>query len=191
MSNRRAAIRREQKEREKIMKDKSKAGELKRLQYISWENGKIIGFTTMLDALYSEFGWKKEQLVEFLENARTQSIETDPDVLEFAAVPWHRKLEDAIQKRTGEIVENITATTILQGMGNQQRNLSFVRSCSFFLLNLFSNYGMSSNGKGTGKLDRIIEICAIHFQDLLRNPADYTNEKCVQRTERLTGVRVG
>lgn len=188
MSSRRAAIRRERKEREKIMKNKSKDGEMKRLQYLSWENGKIISFTTILDALHSEFGWEKEQLAEFLESARTQSLDTDPNVLEIAAVPWHRKLEEAIQKRN--VIGSMRKFSLLQEMGYQQRNISYIRCCSFFLLNLFSNYNLSSNNKGTGKLDRIIEICAIHFQDFMRNPDDYTNEKCVQRTERLTGVRV-
>ena len=189
MSNRRAAIRRERKEREKIAKNKSENGKLLQAQSRGIDAGRTISATVVMNALFLELQWSKTKILEFTESLSQQSANGNPDVIAFALQPWIDKFETRIQAHS-PVMPKMSITDVIQGIEYQHRNISYVNCCALMFLNLYSNFDLRSNNKGTGKLDKIINQCVIHFHDLLRNPYDYTADKCIERTEKITGIQL-
>ena len=189
MSNRRAALRREQREREKILKNKSENADLMRAQMKGFENGKIISACTVVDALATEMHWDKEKIIDFTKNVALQSAKGNAEIIEFAVQPWKDKLEQRLKEHSPELPK-MSLNSILQGIEFQHRNMAYVGCCALMFLNLFSNFNLSSNNKGSGTLDKIINQCVVHFYDLQQNPQKYEPEKCLERTRALTGVSI-
>ena len=189
MSNRRAALRREQREREKISKNKSENGDLMRAQMVGFENGKIISACTVTDSLRTELDWNKDKIIAFTKSVAKQSSNGNPEIIEFAVQPWKNKLEQRIKEYSSELPK-MSLNSILQGVEFQHRNMAYVGCCSLMFLNLFSNFNLCSNNKGSGTLDKIINQCVVHFYDLQQNPQKYEPEKCLERTRTLTGVSI-
>lgn len=187
VSNRRAAIRRERHERDKIQKNKGKDGELLRAQSRGWENGKVIAACVCVNALSLEHGWSKEKLETFTKSLMDQSANGNAQVIDFAVQPWKNRFEERIKEHSS-IVPKIPLTSVMQGIEYQHRNMAYIGCCSYVFLNLFSNFNLGSNSKGSGTLDKIINQCVIHFFDMQRNPIDYTSEKMLKRTKKLTGL---
>lgn len=189
LSNRRAAIRRERHEREKIEKNKGKNGELLRAQSRGWENGKVIAACIGINALSLELGWSKDQIEDFTKSLAEQSANGNAQIIDFAVQPWKNKLEERIEAHSS-VLPKMPLDSIIQGIEYQHRNMAYVGCCSYMFLNLFSNFNLSSNNKGSGTLDKIINQCVINFYDMQRNPMDYTSEKMLQKTKKLTGLEL-
>lgn len=189
MSNRRAAIRREERERKKIQKNKTANGDLMRAQSHGWDCGKVISACVVIDALALELNWKKEQISQFTQSLSEKSAKGNPDIIEFAVQPWKNKLEQRIKQHAPELPK-MPINSVIQGIEYQHRNMAYVGCCSLMFLNLFSNFNLSSNNKGTGTLDKIINQCVIHFYDLQRNPNDYKTEKVLAKTKKITGLEL-
>ena len=101
--------------------------------------------------------------------------------------PWKNKLEERIESHSS-VLPKMSFGSVIQGIEYQHRNMAYVGCCSYMFLNLFSNFDLSSNNKGSGTLDKIINQCVIHFYDMQRNPMDYTSEKMLQKTKKITGL---
>lgn len=184
MSFKRAAIRRERKEKERIMKSKAINADLLRAEQIGFENGKTISICIILDCLH-ELGWNVEKLQEYTESIMQQSLNTAPEIINIAIGPWQRVLEERI-KEFGEMPRMVVNTTIKK-IEYDSRNSSYINMCAFGFLNLYSNFNMNSNKKQTGKLDMVISECTKTFFEMMKEPQKYDSIECIKRTELLTG----
>ena len=186
MSNRRAEMRRAQREEYKLQKNKGKDAELMRAQKRGFENGKVISAATVIQALYTEIRWDEDKINSFAFSVADQK-NSNATVVDFAATVWRDKLEKRIEERATAPIKMVVRSAI-QSIEYRNRNVAYLNCCAFMFTNLYSNFNLSSNNKGTGKLDKVIEKCVQCWYDFMQNPDYYSNEKCKARTKEITGV---
>lgn len=187
MSNRRAEMRRAQREEYKLQKNKGKDAELMRAQNRGFKNGKVISAATVIQALYTEIGWDGDKINAFANSVAVQYKNVDASVVDFVATVWKDKLEKRIEERATAPIK-MTVRSAIQSIEYRNRNVAYLNCCAFMFTNLYSNFNLSSNNKGTGKLDKVIEKCVQCWYDFMQNPDYYSNEKCKARTKEITGV---
>ena len=186
-SNRRAAIRRDKKEREKILKNKSPQAKLIQARNKGYEEGKMIATSVFLECMAIDFGWGKKKIKEASDLIATDSMRSSPEVTNFVVNIWNKKLVDRVQEQgQGNIVVSID--NLEESLMYNERNQTYFACCSLVLSALYSNYGFSSNSKQTGKLDKLINRFVIRFYQMMENPKYYSGEKCMERVDENTGI---
>ena len=186
-SNRRAAIRRDKKEREKILKNKSPQAKLIQARNKGYEEGKMIATSVFLECMAIDFGWGKKKIKEASDLIATDSMRSSPEVTNFVVNIWNKKLVDRVQEQgQGNIVVSID--NLEESLMYNERNQTYFACCSLVLSALYSNYGFSSNSKQTGKLDKLINRFVIRFYRMMENPKYYSGEKCMERVDENTGI---
>ena len=186
-SNRRAAIRRDKKEREKILKNKSPQAKLIQARNKGYEEGKMIATSVFLECMAIDFGWGKKKIKEASDLIAADSMRSSPEVINFVVNIWNKKLVDRVQEQgQGNIVVSID--NLEESLMYNERNQTYFACCSLVLSALYSNYGFSSNGKQTGKLDKLINRFVIRFYQMMENPKYYSGEKCMERVDENTGI---
>ena len=186
-SNRRAAIRRDKKEREKILKNKSPQAKLIQARNKGYEEGKMIATSVFLECMAIDFGWGKKKIKEASDLIATDSMRSGSEVINFVVNIWNKKLVDRVQEQgQGNIVVNID--NLEESLMYNERNQTYFACCSLVLSALYSNYGFSSNSKQTGKLDKLMNRFVIRFYQMMENPKYYSGEKCMARVDENTGI---
>ena len=186
-SNRRAAIRRDKKEREKILKNKSPQAKLIQARNKGYEEGKMIATSVFLECMAIDFGWGKKKIKEASDLIATDSMRSSSEVINFVVNIWNKKLVDRVQEQgQGNIVVNID--NLEESLMYNERNQTYFACCSLVLSALYSNYGFSSNSKQTGKLDKLMNRFVIRFYQMMENPKYYSGEKCMARVDENTGI---
>lgn len=186
-SNRRAAIRRDKKEREKILKNKSPQAKLIQARNKGYEEGKMIATSVFLECMAIDFGWGKKKIKEASDLIAADSMRSSPEVINFVVNIWNKKLVDRVQEQgQGNIVVSID--NLEESLMYNERNQTYFACCSLVLSALYSNYGFSSNSKQTGKLDKLINRFVIRFYQMMENPKYYSGEKCMERVDENTGI---
>ena len=186
-SNRRAAIRRDKKEREKILKNKSPQAKLIQARNKGYEEGKMIATSVFLECMAIDFGWGKKKIKEASDLIATDSMRSGSEVINFVVNIWNKKLVDRVQEQgQGNIVVNID--NLEESLMYNERNQTYFACCSLVLSALYSNYGFSSNSKQTGKLDKLMNRFVIRFYQMMENPKYYSGEKCIARVDENTGI---
>ena len=186
-SNRRAAIRRDKKEREKILKNKSPQAKLIQARNKGYEEGKMIATSVFLECMAIDFGWDKKKIKEASDLIAADSMRSSSEVINFVVNIWNKKLVDRVQEQgQGNIVVSID--NLEESLMYNERNQTYFACCSLVLSALYSNYGFSSNGKQTGKLDKLINRFVIRFYQMMENPKYYSGEKCMERVDENTGI---
>lgn len=180
-------MRRAKREEYKLAKNKSANSELMRAQARGFKNGKVISASTTVQALFTELGWSENKISTFAQSVADQYRNTDAEVVDFAVNIWKNKLEKRIEDHATAPTKMIVHSAV-QSIEYRHRNLAYLQCCSLMFSNLYSNFDLSSNNKGTGKLDMVIEKCVLCWYDFLKNPEYYSNEKCIARTKEITGV---
>ena len=187
-SNRRAAIRRDKKEREKILKNKSPQAKLIQARNKGYEEGKMIATSVFLECMAIDFGWGKKKIKEASDLIAADSMRSSPEVINFVVNIWNKKLVDRVQEQgQGNIVVSID--NLEESLMYNERNQTYFACCSLVLSALYSNYGFSSNSKQTGKLDKLMNRFVIRFYQMMENPKYYSGEKCMGRVDENTGIR--
>lgn len=187
-SNRRAAIRRDKKAREKILKNKSPQARLLQARNKGYEEGKMIATSVFLESVTIDFGWKQKKIKEATDFIATTSMDSGSEVINFVCNIWNKKLVERIQdydKR--KLVLNVDS--IEDNIMYEERNQTYFACCSLVLSALYSNYGFSTNSKQTGKLDKLMNRFVIRFYQMMDSPKYYTGEKCMARVEEETGIK--
>lgn len=187
MSNRRAEMHRAKREKYKLEKSNGKNKELSLAQERGLENGKVISAAATIQALYTELGWNGEQINTFANSVADQYKNSDACVVDFVATIWKNKLEKRIEERAIGPIKMVVHSAV-QSIEFRNRNIAYLNCCAYMFTNLYSNFNLSSNNKGTGKLDKVIEKCVMCWYSFMQNPEYYSNEKCIARTKEITGV---
>lgn len=186
-SNRRAAIRRDKKEREKILKNKSPQAKLIQARNKGYEEGKMIATSVFLECMAIDFGWDKKKIKEASDFIAADSMRSSSEVINFVVNIWNKKLVDRVQEHNQKkIVLNVNS--LEDSLMYEERNQTYFACCSLVLSALYSNYGFSSNSKQTGKLDKLINRFVIRFYQMMENPKYYSGEKCMERVDENTGI---
>lgn len=186
-SNRRAAIRRDKKEREKILKNKSPQAKLIQARNKGYEEGKMIATSVFLECMAIDFGWDKKKIKEASDFIAADSMRSSSEVINFVVNIWNKKLVDRVQEHNQKkIVLNVNS--LEDSLMYEERNQTYFACCSLVLSALYSNYGFSSNSKQTGKLDKLINRFVIRFYQMMENPKYYSGEKCMARVDENTGI---
>lgn len=189
MSNRRAAIRRDRKEREKILKSKAPGADMLRIKNEGWEEGKLLAVCVGLEALYESFGWRKGKLYQFTEKIGKNSANCNKTVLQAAVKPWQNRLIERISEIAGD-KPRMTVNGLKEKIKFDERNQTYMAAASIVLVTLFSEYGFSGNKKRTGRMDKVIERYAIRYINILENPIYYCGKEYVKRVREMTGMNV-
>lgn len=184
MSNKRAAIRREQREREKILKDKSKNGSLRRAEKLGNDMGKVIPIAKTMEILHSRFNWSKEKLVGLSHKLFEQVSKSQSEVFQYALQPWQEKMEIAILATNKGEPLRINADTIEDRILLENRNSNYIFYSSAILLELFSDYNMSR------KLDEIIDELALLFNDMAKEPMKHTINRYSKELKEIVGLEI-
>lgn len=189
MSNRRAAIRRDRKEREKIMKSKAPGADMLRLKNEGWEEGKILAVCVGLEALYDSFGWKKGKLYHFTEKIGKNSANCNKQVLQFAIQPWKERLIERITEIAGD-KPRMTVECLKDKIKFEERNETYMAAALIVIVTLFSEYGFSSNKKRTGRMDKVLDRYAIRYLNILEDSVYYCGKEYLKRVRKMTGINV-
>lgn len=183
-SNRRSAIRREKREREKILKDKSKNGKLRRAEKLGNDIGKIIPLVKTMEILYIDYKWSKEELVELSHKLFEQVSKSGTEVFQYALQVWQEKMEIAILKANNGKPLRTNANTIEESIFLKNRNENYVFYSSAILLELFSDYNMYK------KLDKIIDELALLFNDISKEPEKHTISRYTKEFKEIVGLDI-
>lgn len=187
-SNRRAAIRRDKKEREKILKNKSPQAKILQAKNKGYEEGKMIATSVFLECMVVDFGWKQKKIKQATDFIANTSMNSRSEVINFVANIWNRKLVERVQEGIKEKVV-LNVDSLEESVMYEERNQTYFSCCSLVLSALYSNYGFSTNKKQTGKLDKLMNRFVIRFYQMMESPKYYTGEKCMQRVEEVTGIK--
>lgn len=184
MSDRRAAVRRERKERLKAEKRKAPDAEIKRAAERGKLDGRTIAFCVIANLLYDLHGFRRKRIEIFLKKCNKEATRFDQEGLQFVLKSYADKLiakinnADVVQKPKS-IEEQIYLNT---------RDDFYVSSIALMLAVLNDDYGMASNMKNTGRLDTIMEYCTNEYIKLQLDPGKYTPEWYVEQTREKTGL---
>lgn len=74
MSFRRAAMRRDARNKEKIQKCKAPGAELLKARNDGWEEGKLLATCICFETMYKDFGWRRKRLAALSNSLTEQSI---------------------------------------------------------------------------------------------------------------------
>lgn len=187
-SNRRAAIRRDKKAREKVLKNKSPQAKMLQAKNKGYDEGKLIATSVFLETAVIDYGWGTEKIKEATDFIATTSMNSRSEVVNFVCNIWNKKLVERIQdydKR--KLVLNVDS--IEDNIMYEERNQTYFACCSLTLSALYSNYGFSTNSKQTGKLDKLMNRFVMRFYQMMDSPKYYTGEKCMARVEEVTGIK--
>lgn len=187
-SNRRAAIHRDKKEREKILKNKSPQAKLIKAKNKGYEEGKLIATSAFLESAVIDFKWTEKKIKEASDFIATTSMNSRSEVINFVCNIWNKKLVERVQEIGKEKI-TLKVDSLEDSIMYEERNQTYFACCSLVLSAIYSNYGFSTNNKKTGKLDKLIDRFVIRFYQMMDSPGYYTGEKCMARVEKITGIK--
>lgn len=186
MSFRRAAMRRDAKNKEKIQKCKAPGADILRARNDGWEQGKKLAICIIFECVYKEFGWRIERLRRLSESLTKYSLDYDRDVLRFSCSVWHEKLKNIIEKMH---ISNIVPTGTVTDMSlYTERCDTYLATASFILSAVYSEYSFTSNSKGTGRMDRVMNRFATEYARL-SSCIDYDIITRCNHIEELIGLK--
>ena len=182
MSARRAAIRRERLQRNKIEKKKGKLGSLERAKEQGIIDGRALAVSVCLEVLHSKYKLSNNKAQQLLNAIGKESARFDNPgvrfVLEYYAEKFAKKI-NAI-KEYQEVKDVETQIYCIS------RDDLYVTSVAIILTELNELFNFSSNDKNTGRLDYIIEyFTKRYFESQLddgHNTAQYNFEQMLRKT---------
>lgn len=186
MSDRRAAVRRERKERAKIERNRSSNGEMMRAAEQGKIDGRVIAFCVISNLLYDLHGFRKKRIEDFLTKCNKEATRFDQSGFRFVLESYADKLIGKINR----VDETQKPKSIIDHVYLTQRDEFYVSSIALMLVVLNDDYGMASNGKNTGRLDTLMEYCTNEYMKLQLDPDGHTADWYVKRTREKTGLEM-
>ena len=183
MSNRRAAMRRERMEREKINKSKSPTAEYERAVMQGTLDGRVYGACIVLCTVKKLYKMSKKNLSKLLEASNKEAVKFNEDATMFNLQFYQDKMLDKLQKTPVKTyVDNAKEKIYVM-----RRNELFISSCCLMFLALKQEFGFSSNSKGTGRIDIIMEYV---LNEYIKMQYDKTRdiEFYIKKTKEETGI---
>ena len=184
MSDRRAAVRRERKERTKIEKNKTANGEMLRAAEQGKIDGRTIAFCVIANLLYDLHGFRKKRIEDFLTKCNKEATRFDQEGLQFVLKNYAEKLV----KKINHAGVNAKPKSVAEHIYLNERDEFYISSIALMLTVLNDDYGMASNEKNTGRLDVLMEYCTNEYIKILLNPDRHSASWYVERTSKKTGL---
>lgn len=182
MSARRAAIRRERLQRNKIEKKKGKIGSLERAKEQGVIDGRAIGVSACLEVLHSKYKFSNNKAQQLLDVMGKESARLDDAGVRFVANYYAEKFE----KKLDALGMYQDAADISTKIYCASKHELFVTSVAIALMVLNELWNFSSNDKNTGRLDYIMEYCTNRYLevqlDCEHNTAQYYFERMLRKT---------
>ena len=162
MSDTRAAIRRERKERAKIAKHKSQNGELEKLVEKGTLEGRILAVYTVFCTLKEKYSFGKARLEKLLNLSNRESTKFEQTATQFNLNHYKQKMMERISKSNNL---DIYKQDVKEEIYVMRRNEVFVSACCMLFIVLNQEFGFSSNSKGNGRLDKIMDYVLDKFEE--------------------------
>ena len=186
MSDRRAAVRREERERAKIMKNKTANGEMLRAAEQGKLDGRIIAFCVIANLLYDLHGFRKKRIEDFLTKCNKEATRFDQKGFKFVVTHYADKLIEKIERtKVSQTPKNIKEAVYLN-----QRDDFYLSSVALMLVVLNEDYGMASNEKNTGRLDVLMEYCTNEYIKMQFSIGTHSVDWYVNKTRGKTGIAI-
>jgi hypothetical protein len=186
MSARRAAMRRERLQRNKIDKKKCAMAELERAKEQGIIDGRAIGVSACLEVLHSKYKFSNNKAQQLLNVMGRESARLDDTGVRFVANYYAEKFEKKLDalgmyQDTADIATKIYCAS---------KHELFVTSVTIVLMVLNELWNFSSNDKNTGRLDYIMEYCTNRYLEMQLDPDNNTAEYYFERMLRRTGYKL-
>lgn len=186
MSARRAAVRRERKERAKMQKYNSANGEMIRLAEQGKIDGRAIAFCVVANLLYDLHGFRKKRIEDFLRKCNKEATRFDSEGFYFVLQNYAEKINKRLNKV--DVIQN--PESIIDCVYINQRDTYYVSSLALMLAVLNDDYGMASNEKNSGRLDTIMEYCTNEYIKIQLDPKGHSAGWYVEKTREKTGIAI-
>lgn len=176
MSAKRAALRREKRERQKAEK---KVSDVDRRAIKGRDIGREIAFYSAVNTLHRDFDFGRKRVKKLMDMCRNESSRFSFQGVHFVLEHYAEK----INKRLDDIdVVEIAENDMIYAINMSK---SFVTALSVICTVLNDWFGMSSNDKGTGRIDKVIDYACFDFIRILTGETDYQKE--MQEVAELCG----
>lgn len=186
MSARRATIRRERLQRNKIEKKKGKVGSLERAKEQGIIDGRAIGVSACLEVLHSKYKFSNNKAQQLLNVMGRESARLDDTGVRFVANYYAEKFE----KKLDALGMYQDIADIPTKIYCASKHELFVTSVAIVLMVLNELWNFSSNDKNTGRLDYIMEYCTNRYLEMQLDPDNNTAEYYFERMLRRTGYKL-
>ena len=162
MSARRAAIRRERLQRNKIEKKKGKLGSLERAKEQGIIDGRALAVSVCLEVLHSKYKLSNNKAQQLLNAIGKESARFDNPGVRFVLEYYAEK----IAKKINAIKEYQEIKDVETQIYCISRDDLYVTSVAIILTELNELFNFSSNDKNTGRLDYIMEYCTNRYLEV-------------------------
>ena len=162
MSARRAAIRRERLQRNKIEKKKGKIGSLERAKEQGIIDGRALAVSVCLEVLHSKYRLNNNKAQQLLNAIGKESARFDNPGVRFVLEYYAEK----IAKKINAIKEYQEIKDVETQIYCISRDDLYVTSVAIILTELNELFNFSCNDKNTGRLDYIMEYCTNRYLEV-------------------------
>lgn len=191
-SNRRMAMRRDKREKEKILKSNAPGARILRARNKGWEDGKLLAIVFASECLFDNFSWDKEQIHDLTECIAKTSANTNVEILKVAMQPWERKLKERLEETQIDVMGIPDLSDPYRSAYVLERNRTYIAAAALIMLRLYSEFGFRDNKQRKGKMDNILD----YFAKKMVNIVQDNGEECstvnhyVERLLRKTGLKI-
>lgn len=172
MSNKRALIRRERKEREKILNDKSEQGRERRIRLKGQNDGRTIAYYTILYILMDQYKFDSEKIEKMCSYIGEEAVKFSKPGEQFVVMHYGNQLSELIKKRRSKFIVKSGGDEWYQ----TERDDFYISTCSVIFIVLKDRFGFYVNKNRTGKLDVVMEYCAEELINIWEEPDMRTPE---------------
>lgn len=184
--SKRAVIRRERKKIEKAGKSHSPDAELERISTQGMIDGRTIAASVVLEILHDRFGFGQERVNRFLNLISDESVKFYQIATRFN-IEWYA---DRMVKRIRENQVNTVVRSIKEQIYIISRDNYYISACAVMFLALNEGFGFSSNEKGTGRTDYVMQWCINRYIEIQLDPDNRTAEYYFEKMKRKTGFNI-
>ena len=162
MSSRRAAIRREHMDRQKINKHNSVNGELERLVEKGTLEGRVLAIAITFPILKEKYKFSKKNLERLLDVTGKESAKFSQPATQFVLQQYQDKMVNKISK----MPLNVNVFDVKQQIYELRKNEVFITSCAMLFIALNQEFNYSTNSKETGRIDKLIDLLLMEFEKM-------------------------
>ena len=182
MSDRRAQIRRERAEFRKIAKHKSPMGDMERAVAQGIIDGRILAACIVFGVLKDHFNFGTKRLGRLLELSNKECGKFEQAATQFNIQFYKERMVERTQLANISLKEK----DLKERAYTVQRCEVFSSACAIMFIVLNQAFGFSSNEKGTGRTDVIMEYALDEFIKV--NRENRSISQCVKELGEKTGI---
>lgn len=184
MSNRRAAIRREKMEREKIAKHKSPQGAFEKVTNQGTLHGRVLAACIVSYILKEKYKFSKGKLERLLELTNREVLKYDQPATQFNLAFYQERMVN----RLSDVNLKIEVYDVKEKIYATRRNAVFMTSCAFMFIVLNQAFNFSSNAKGTGRIDIVMEYTLNEFIKFQLDKENHNVDSYIKKMKEKTGI---